>query len=58
MKIFVYSASLKEDSVNLKLSKLIAKVAEAGVAPSLVPRTILPRTLFSSAPWVQVLSGK
>ena len=32
MKIFVYSASLKEDSVNLKLSKLIAKVAEANGA--------------------------
>lgn len=29
MKIFVYSASLREDSVNLRLSKLIAKVAEA-----------------------------
>ena len=28
MKIFVYSASLREESVNLKLSKLIAKVAE------------------------------
>ena len=32
MKIFVYSASLREDSVNLKLSKLIAKVAEANGA--------------------------
>ena len=29
MKIFVYSASLREDSVNLRLSKLLAKVAEA-----------------------------
>ena len=29
MKIFVYSASLREESVNLKLSKLIAKVAES-----------------------------
>ena len=29
VKIFVYSASLREDSVNLRLSKLIAKVAEA-----------------------------
>ena len=29
MKIFVYSASLRESSVNLKLSTLIAKVAEA-----------------------------
>ena len=29
MKIFVYSASLREDSINLKLSKLIATVAEA-----------------------------
>mgnify|MGYP001177310659 CR=1 FL=1 len=32
MKIFVYSASLREESINLKLSKLIAKVAEAGGA--------------------------
>ena len=32
MKIFVYSASLREQSVNLKLSKLIAKVAEANGA--------------------------
>ena len=29
MKILVYSASLREESVNLKLSKLIAKVAES-----------------------------
>ena len=29
MKIFVYSASLRDESLNLKLSKLIAKVAEA-----------------------------
>ena len=32
MKIFVYSASLREDSVNLRLSRLIAKVAEANGA--------------------------
>lgn len=32
MKIFVYSASLREESINLKLSKLIAKVAEANGA--------------------------
>ena len=32
MKIFVYSASLREASVNLKLSKLISKVAEANGA--------------------------
>ena len=29
MKIFVYSGSLREDSLNLKLSRLIAKVAES-----------------------------
>ena len=32
MKIFVYSASLRKESINLKLSKLIAKVAEANGA--------------------------
>jgi chromate reductase len=32
MKIFVYSASLRKESINLTLSKLIAKVAEANGA--------------------------